>query len=289
MTIWQPKIGGGYVLPCDTVAADGAATAVMSNPERPIQAEANGTSNVSVQGPFFENQPGDYSLVTDHPCSSLTYDSWVSYGSNVSIVSEGTEPYSSSNSLQFLYPDGLSGGSYSGNQARYLSGYKHIYVGFFVKFSVGWQEHPGGTDSPKICFFLDDDPVGGGGGGDPLYIRRGSDGRIDGNIQNSDLPTPGAGQRSLTQNEGEVVTSPGSWAHVEVIAIMNTMGENYDGEFYMWVDGTLVCAYTDIWYSDSATPTWDRVNIHPIWGGLGGEILADQYWWCDHFRIAGKN
>jgi len=237
------------------------------------------------QAEVWSHEPAEYQLLSDHEGDAIEKGGWSGRGAGLSVDQEGSEIYSGPNSLRFHYRQGDGGPGktvYAGNTWFELPGGKReVYVGLYLKLSTPWDEHQTGNDSPKLVFLNDRET---GGGGDPFYLRRGDDGKIDGNLQNNDAPP----QRSLGQNIGTVRTEPGRWAKVEFIVKMNSPGESYDGEFHLWVDGKKVAEYTDLWLSDAPTPSFDAVNINPLWGGLGDTVAHDQYLWIDHVRVSGR-
>jgi len=235
---------------------------------------------------YFANQPVSYTQIVDTSWPAFTGDGdWESWTeSRKAIVTEGTEPYSAK-CLEHIYEVGdYTGQTYNpGHTVHYLNSIKRteIYLSIIFKKSSNFQEHPNGTCSPKVGFVGD---VGTGGGGDPLMICWASNGKIAGFIQNSSSPP----NDEMWQNVGTVAVSPGDWCELEVVAVMNTPGENYDGEYHQWVDSTKVCEYTDLWYSDAASPGWDFFSQKPLWGGSGGEITEEFYLYINHTRIAVK-
>jgi len=252
---------------------------------------------VGVPEPYFTNQPLDYTLLCDTQWLTTSDDCWNPFGaSKLSIVTEGTEPYSAY-SLRHRYPAGdyqvtVGGGNVTTMELS--TKMQEVYVGVILKKSANWTDHPTGYDSPKLCFILDSDFSGGG---DPLYFRVGSDNKPDCSIQNNEYPaTSELPNRLINQSLATVTMPDDTWTHIEVVAVMNSPqttdvhGDGTsDGELYMWVNGTLVISVTDCWFSDVSSPKWDIINVNPLWGGTGeASIPTEMYLYNNHTRVAYK-
>jgi hypothetical protein len=230
------------------------------------------------------NEPAGLTLLSDRPVGDVEDDNWIHVSEKITTETDSTAPFSPPYVKQFHYLEGDTSPTPGGGITTYNPADKleEVFLGFWVKLLYPWDEHSSGV-SPKLVFFRDN---GTGGGGDPLVVIRKPTGEIRGVLQNGGAPP----NRLLTENVGVSNVPVGEWHKIEIYAVTNSdpSGVVKDGEFHMWVDGVKTTEYTDVWWSDAATPGWDLISFQPLWGGQGDTLQHDNFLRIDHFYISGR-
>lgn len=118
-----------------------------------------------------------------------------------------------------------------------------------------------------------------GGGQDPIHPA----------IWLQDVPMPDTqAAKNLTQNVALGVIERGRWFDWVVEVVQNT-GDAPDAEIRWWVDGQLLGEYTTgirLTRGDEQKH-FPIVSWRPIWGGLGGQTIAEQWMECSSIDIRG--
>jgi hypothetical protein len=74
------------------------------------------------------------------------------------------------------------------------------------------------------------------------------------------------------------------WYWFEFHARLNTVGQA-NGLLEAWVDNKLVMSHNNVTYR-TYNSTWGNFQHAPVWGGGGGTISQQQYFWVDHTVIS---
>lgn len=250
-------------------------------------------------GQYFQNQPQDYTQFVDTDWSVLEPSGWTrNPTSKNDIVTLGDEPYSAK-SLRFRYIppwDNPTGTYWPGTFTCALpNNTKEVYTGVITKKSSNWKDHIT-TTNPKMWFHVGNS----GGGGDPfLIVWRKTSNQPRGTFQHgaqTGYPIPPGDGEPVDGTFYHNITSKSipndQWCHIECITIMNTDGENYDGEYHQWIDGVKVTEYkppgSGIFWNNVTPAKWLNVKWEPLWGGLGGVIDYEFWLYVNHTRVAYK-
>ena len=91
-----------------------------------------------------------------------------------------------------------------------------------------------------------------------------------------------------TQNRNANISSQtfqlNRWYWFEFHVRLNTLGKP-DGLLEAWVDDKLVMRHTDVTYR-TYNSVWGNFQHAAVWGGGGGTISQQQYFWVDHTVIS---
>jgi len=235
-----------------------------------------------------DNEPIDFIMITERSFDSLEENGWgyISYTSpdNYKIVSDVSAPYSPNNIGQITYVAGRGGG---GEPAKTYVNWnpskpKKLYVSSWIKLSDNWQGHD--TLINKLFYAQ----IGEGNVLSRFFLH--ARGANSGTLSPCGMTqgTPLGDQRLLCPNLGSANIERGMWHQYELLLVDNT-GDNYDGEYHLWVDGVKVAEYKDIiWTNGTERKGWRGFEWTPIWGGIGDVIEQEQYMWMDHVYISGK-
>jgi uncharacterized protein YjdB len=285
-----------------TVSSSGLVTGVAAGSAQ-ITATSEGQSGsvtVTVQTappppppPSGSNEPAGMTLVSDRPFNALRELGWDEptngqSSNNVSIMSDGTSPYSAPNFQRITYWAGSSGGSAPWDEDSPGFRYKTLYVSQWVRVSSNWQGHPGSsvnkifyvyttTDVPSFYLYLN------GSGTGPLRPYIGGQNISQGGAGFGDASNPDWPPNLLPTAQ----VTRGQWFHIELVAQMNSAGAA-DGYLDMWLNGLKIQHIPNIMWQ-SSSPSWRLLHLAPVWGGGGGTVANTMTMDFDHIYLSGKN
>jgi hypothetical protein len=236
---------------------------------------------------------------------------------NWGVTTDVTAPQSASSVLQYVWPQGLTGGSgtgftfYADWLTPFPNGVKELYVSWRMKIptadfetnvvmtkmlgyvsygsttrrnqSFTWYAGPNYTGHPAIY-----------GGTVPFGTFVHNLGSCVGNYYPN-----GSGHFDAAR-----------WHQVEIYEKLNSVNPdgtgNSDGIYRVWVDGNLEQNLTAVLFVGGASqvctganapPSPDtgtgklgfyQLHYDPIWGGTGGTKTRDDFLWIDHVFVAGR-
>lgn len=241
----------------------------------------------SIASSQWPNEPSGATVITDWQFNSLSGNGWVDNGGNHGIVSDSSAPLSPGNVYQQNFYVGMQAGiSPAGDSFLFPSPSREVYLGFWWKASVGFQQH--GSNRTKILFLSDT-------GGNPLFFYMGgavgsSRYSIGMQHQNSDICNgdiagyPGiCGTWDIGSGE---MFNLGEWVKIELYVKQSTTTTSQDGILRYWVNGVLARSFTT-W--NSGQNPFNSVPIVPIWGGVGGIVSTPGTFSYDHIHVSIPN
>jgi hypothetical protein len=297
-----------------TVTQTGAVTAVSAGSTR-IQATVDGIIG-SVQltvnappaaqpptvlppnpnpSPGHPNEPAGFAKLLSQPFDSPTNaDYAMNPASTYSIVTDATNPGSSPNVGQVVYPAGMpSGGAPITMYPRTPFSKDSVYVSFYVKVSSNWYGNA--SSANKIVYWgmpnnqsmgaMEFGGVGNDDGG-PYLVAEG----ITGFVQAGDNPAGGPPTVVLGPNrlpQPWVQFTKGVWHHYEAVFINNTPGQN-NGTIKFWLDGVLAGDWTSRIGFQTNGNHFAEITWSPTYGGGGPAVPADQTMWLKDLYVSGK-
>ena len=159
----------------------------------------------------------------------------------------------------------------------------HLYIGMYVRFSPGFNLN--GNIGQKVLYLKSDLPenrqlnhmpgifVNDDRGGNqlwPTYSPQHPFGRMQ-----------VAGTDQFNFNDGR-------WHLLEMLQSPNTPGQ-HDGTLRMWIDGREAGVWTDAKFFEAGqTPSLNRLEINPIFGGGRNAVAADQWVRVGAMRVATR-
>lgn len=255
------------------------------------------TQTAAVQVSPWPHQPVGFTVVTERDFSRLArspqdtagLSGWDAHEEsqfqNLSITSDAGAPRSPPGVLQASYAAGTVGGSAAATPGRlehYLTPASNaVYLSVWVRLSANWRAHATGTNkvlyvwiNEQPRFFLSAE----GKSSDALQPSGRLQGTPDDIQRRREVLPPNVDATSRV--------TPGTWQRWEVVLRANTPGAR-NGEFHLWMDGIEVARYTDVEYlAPGESQAWMMVDIEPIWGGLGDQLVAAQWMRFDHIYIS---
>ncbi len=231
---------------------------------------------------IWSNEPANFKVASDWGFDALNGGGWHDQGGSVSVVPDSTAPVSPNSVLQQRFYKGMEAGISPGNNWTSFNPTGEVYLGFFWKVNVGFQQH--GSNRTKIIFLSDT-------GGNPLFFYmggvQGESYSIGMQHQNSDICNdhlsgyPGiCGTWDIPSGE---YFNTGEWVKIELYVKKSTTTTSKDGILKYWVNGRLARSISN-W--NSGQNLFASVPIVPIWGGVGGVKMHEDYFWYDHIRIS---
>jgi len=229
------------------------------------------------------NEPAGATPITDWGFPALTGSGWHDEGGHTSIASDSGAPLSPTGVLQHQFYSGMPAGISPGNTwFLFPQTSPEVYLGFWWKASVGFQQHSSGRT--KIIFLSDT-------GGNPLFFYmggpQGQTYTIGMQHQNSDICNdhlsgyPGiCGTWDIPS--GAAFTT-GQWVKIELYVKRSTTSTSRDGTLKFWVNGVLACSFTTMNFGPNP---FSSVPIVPIWGGVGGTKTQTDNFWYDHVHVS---
>lgn len=221
-------------------------------------------------------------------------EAWFDSG-NVTVVEDAEAPASPSNVLRYRFSEGRTGG---GSPARAVNRgskpYKHRYLGFYVKWSVPWDEH---RVLDKILYWGEQDRIAAGQNPGQFFVFRQA-GLIRVNLQFAQnyegqphrkdahrmIPQPAAGEKRLAATR----VDDGKWHLIEIICNQSTNGKP-DGRLRVWVDNVLQFDFKNVRFNPSQDALFRGLDLDPVWGGIGDRKQQTDYLYFDHLLMAGSN
>jgi hypothetical protein len=285
--------GTGPNGPVDAAASPKDAAMAKTDSATPPQPDASQSPDASGGGGGdFANEPAGFTTVTSRPFSSLAQscnDANAAEGwepdeecqwHHISIVTDPMAPKSPTNVLQAFYPAGTTGGTTDATPGRIVKNFnaaQSVYVSIWVKLSANFVGNGTGTNKVFYVWQNNSPDFFMSAEGDGMGTLQPT-GRYQGDLDKREQFFP-----NLVQN----ATVPrGEWQHWEILIKENTPGVQ-DGEFHLWVNGTKVSEYTDVGYlAGGQTVGFMKMDVEPIWGGLGSTLQADQFMYFDHVYVS---
>ena len=242
------------------------------------------------------NEPGGFGQLAAQSFDAVeNTDFYPSGVGNPSIVTDATNPGSSTNVAQMVFPTGFGSGSAPGSEwVKHFYSKRTIYVSFWVKVSANWYG-PNTSGANKILYWemLNGSNAASmgsielfGGGSDNLTAGLVAEG-IAGFVQGPDNPIGAPPTVHLDPNVTNPVVTRGVWHHYEVLLTTNTPGLT-DGSVKWWLDGTLLGNYANRIRFNSADVPFSDVYWSPTYGGTGSPVPATQYMWLKDLYISGQ-
>lgn len=217
--------------------------------------------------------------------SSRTQLGWDYSTPTVPSIDNSTNTPSGGGALKFTYFAGTHALSIGGGRTEYsrLTGFE-VYVGHWMKWSPGFVWNPVGT---KIDYFKPDrnqQRINALGGGTLRVQPNGNGLALD--ISNQQDPRT----HTVYNNRGVSNFQTGRWYWFEWRMKLNSNldcpDNGCDGIAEVWVDDVLVMQYFNLKFIDTPGSVWKYLQHSPEWGGSGGLIPEDQYFWVDHTVIS---
>lgn len=230
------------------------------------------------------NEPSGMTPVSDRQFNSLAEGSWWTMRApGATIVSDATAPQSPSNVVQFNFAAGDVGGVSPEFTELSHTGYRILYICYWVKHSANWQGHLTGINKHGYVWHNTTNPYffysSEGAGSDPLHLR----------IALQSVAVQPNADGWYPQNVDATKTfTRGSWDLVEMVITGNTANTT-NGSMDFYLNGTLVSRYTGIRFHATAETRWDFTRIYPVWGGAGDMVARNMGLSFDQFYISGKN
>lgn len=203
-------------------------------------------------------------------------------------------PASPAKALRYRFNEGRSDGS-PGRAVNFgSSAYKHRYIGFYVRWSVPWDEH---NVLDKILYWGEEDRRKAGGNPGQFFVfRRG--GTIWANLQYAQnyegqpykkdahrmLPRSAAGEKRLASTR----VDDGKWHLIEIVCNQST-GARPNGRIRVWVDNVLQFEFDNARFNATKDAMFRGIDIDPVWGGRGNRKTQTDYLYFDHLIMAGSN
>jgi hypothetical protein len=182
------------------------------------------------------------------------------------IVNDLTAPLPS-NVAQWFYPQGFVAGSSPGT-VFYPANLTDHYVGYHFKYSNPYSNQVVGT---KQWY-----PYGSS----DYFVLLNSGSKIQVDLQ---VPAAQGGSYNLYANVNDPTITLGVWHQFELYFKRSSSPSTADGIVRWWIDGALCGNYTNVMWPTTA---FEELRFAPTWGGIGGSVASDSYWWVDHVRIS---
>ncbi|MFO0773705.1 MAG: hypothetical protein U0172_03455 [Nitrospiraceae bacterium] len=240
---------------------------------------------LSAHAQSWPNEPSGSTLLSDHNYSSLAGDGWSIQGSGVSVVQDGSAPFSPSSVMQHRFGPGLPGGTSVGVSYFPLSPTRReLYMGFYWKASSNWE---GGSlgGGQKISFIQ-------GAGAWNMVMLLNPNGKISVYFPNTEQVQNCQLQGSWGDCPGTVQVYPnvsnptigfGGWHLIEYYVKMSSSSSSNDGIIRWWVDGQLNGNFTNANF-----PQYQiiQAEFDPTWGNVGDTKTTETFFWYDHVRVS---
>lgn len=209
-------------------------------------------------------------------------------GSSAGFIDQSA-PWSKPGVVRFVYPAGPAAGFFTGTQANNLPvATVKVYIAYNWRVSAGFTMHPANL---KVWYFYRN--LSQTSGSIVIGLQPGLGANLStGPFEFNGQPQTAGGPGLMRPN---VAAAPSlmrdKWIHTEILAVMNTDPGISDGILKVWVDGVLALNYTNVRFSEGASPLeWRRANLDPYYGGNspGHTILSEGYLFVDHAVIAAS-
>jgi len=221
-------------------------------------------------------------------------EAWFDSG-DVCVVEAPDAPASPHTVLRYRFREGRSGGRSPARAVnRGSKPYKHRYIGFYVRWSVPWDEH---RVLDKILYWGEQDQIAAGQNPGQFFVFR-QGGLIRVNLQFAQnyegqphrrdahrmIPQPAAGEERLAATR----VDDGKWHLIEIICNQSTDGMP-NGRLRVWVDDVLQFDFKNVRFNPSRDALFRGLDLDPVWGGIGDRKEQTDYLYYDHLLMAGSN
>ncbi len=230
------------------------------------------------------NEPAGMTSISDRQFNSLAEGSWWTMRApGAAIVTDATAPQSPSNVVRFNFDAGDQGGVSPEFTELSHTGYRVIYISYWVKHSSNWQGHLTGINKHGYVWHNTTNPyfvfTSQGAGSEALKLR----------IALQQVAVQPNANGWYTQNVDATKSfTRGSWDLVEMVITGNTANTT-NGSMDFFLNGTRVASYTGIRFHATALTKFDFTRIYPVWGGAGDTVVSNMGLSFDQFYVSGKN
>lgn len=218
---------------------------------------------------LWPNEPAGWTTMTDFAFDNYTSGGWHT-NPGPTIIADPTAPVSPPNVAQWFYPAGFGAGSSPGT-VYFPATMKDHYVGYTFKYSNPYSNQVVGTKqwypasssgSNYFMLFASDSKLW-------MYVQadgaHGSSYNLNGNVSNPTITL-------------------GVWHKLEILQRYPSSSAATDGVFRWWIDGVLCGNYPNVTWNVSSV--YDEVRFVPVWGGIGGAVGFNSFWWVDHIHLS---
>lgn len=247
-----------------------------------LSAKVDGTTDSATPGTY-PNEPSSMNVMAVHPFDVVEPSGWnhfVNY-----------EPLTVSGGVgTFTYEVGQDGGAPANVvKSGGFTGRRHIYVYIKIRPSTNWQGHDSGIN--KLVYLVDNSAGSQGPfyvelygwNNGPLRLGLSRQAQFQGSAFNFRYNSAGNGV-----SNDETLTK-GSFNELELDILLATAG-NSDGTIDGWVNGTKVLEFTGVSNTKAGhNGTITKVNVAPIWGGVGDSVVEEMYLDFDEVYVSGKD
>jgi hypothetical protein len=201
-----------------------------------------------------------------------------SYSAGKPSIDNTTSSPSGGGTLRFTFEAGTYSSSTSGGTAVYETfGHTDLYVGHWMKWSSPFDWNPVAT---KVDYLTLSGANANGQRDNFAFNVRDNGNTLVFTQQLWAAP----GTQNRLPNVSSQAFQLNRWYWFEFHVRLNTLGKP-DGLLEAWVDGKLVMRHTDVTYR-TYNSTWGNFSHATVWGGGGGTISQQQYFWVDHTVIS---
>jgi len=221
-------------------------------------------------------------------------EAWFDSG-DVRVVEDPEAPASPHKVLRYRFSEGRSGGrSPARTVNRGSKPYEHRYIGFYVRWSVPWDEH---HVLDKILYWGEQDQIAAGQNPGQFFVFRQKglihvilqfaqnyEGQPHRRDAHRKLPQPAAGEKRLAATR----VDDGKWHLIEIICNQSTDGKP-NGRVRVWVDDILQFDLKNVRFNPQRDALFRGLDLDPVWGGIGDRKEKTDYLYYDHLLMAGSN
>lgn len=202
---------------------------------------------------------------------------------NFTIQPDSTGPISPGNVAQGRYPLGMvGGGGPMGLTKKYLPATLQMYVSAAIKIDANFSGHTSGVN--KLFFYKSYNPIQG----IAYFSAQGvGTGILRPQIRLQSTNDPVNSARNLACNLTSPVFTRDVWHKYELILTANTGGLP-NGAVEMWWNGVRAMYWNDVNFFAANEGHWHIVSVTSIWGGAGGTVPQDMFYWVDHVYASYK-
>jgi hypothetical protein len=224
------------------------------------------------------NEPAGFTKLTENPFTVMAPTGWTDLSSDVSIGSDGSAPRSPSGVADARWTAGCGCNPWN---LRYESvSHQEVYLHFWLKLDASWVNVP--NNNMKIIL------VGNNNHDDVIVSLNGSGtGAVRYNITTQNV----AGTAGIyTQNVTDVIATRDSYDEIEVWLKLDSTPAAEDGEFKIWVNGTLTHDFTGVSLTRTGdNATFDYISVEQsVGGGAVGWPTSEQHQYWDHIYLSGN-
>lgn len=218
---------------------------------------------------LWANEPAGWTTMTDFAFDNYTSGGWhTNPGPTIAI--DPTAPASPPNVAQWFYPAGFGAGSSPGT-VYFPATMKDHYVGYYFKYSNPYSNQAVGTKQWYPASSV----------GSNYFMLFASDSKLWMYVQ-----ADGAHGSSynLSSNVSNPTITLGVWHKLEILQRYPSSSSATDGVFRWWIDGVLCGNYPNVTWNVNSI--YDEVRFVPVWGGVGGAVGFNSFWWVDHVHLS---